>query len=82
MQAMNDRKVEVKITGNFWFSLILVAIRAFQPNAQPMNEWSLFSWFLMTLPVTYVFFLFGLAGILIFLSYIIDFVLSFLRKFH
>lgn len=82
MEASKERKVVVKVTGNFWFSVILVAIRAFQPNAQPMNEWSVFSWFLMTLPVTYVFFLFLLVGILVSLNSLIGIWISFLRKFH
>ena len=39
-----------------WFCYLLtaaiVAARAFQPNAQPMCDWSWWSWLLMTLPVT------------------------------
>jgi hypothetical protein len=31
----------------------IVAVRAFQPNAVPMEDWSFVSWILMTLPVTW-----------------------------
>lgn len=34
------------------FTVLIVAIRAFQPNAEPMSAWSGWSWFLMTLPMT------------------------------
>lgn len=31
-------------------SISIIAIRAFQPAAQPIESWSAFSWFLMLLP--------------------------------
>lgn len=31
----------------------IVAVRAFQPNSVPMEEWTFASWLLMTLPVTW-----------------------------
>ena len=38
-----------------WFcyllSAVIIAARAFQPNAQPMCSWSWWSWLLMCLPV-------------------------------
>jgi hypothetical protein len=34
-------------------SVAIVAIRAFQPGAEPMSEWSALSWALMTLPATW-----------------------------
>lgn len=75
-----EKKIELKVTGNFWLSALIVAIRALQPNAQPMSEWSAFSWFLMTLPVTYVFLLFALVGILLAVGHAMDILLSVLRK--
>ena len=30
---------------------VIIAARAFQPNAQPMCDWSWWSWLLMCLPV-------------------------------
>ena len=36
--------------GGFILSAVIVACRAFQPNAEPMWHWSKFSWVLMTLP--------------------------------
>jgi len=61
----NRSKFEIRITKwNLLVSLLIVVLRAVQPNAQPMNEWSAFSWFLMTLPFMYGFYLFGLFLIL------------------
>ena len=34
-------------------SAVIIAARAFQPNAEPMSSWSFWSWVLMTLPFTY-----------------------------
>lgn len=31
-------------------SIAIIAIRAFQANAEPMSSWSALSWFLMLLP--------------------------------
>ena len=31
----------------------IVAIRAFQPGAEPMSQWSFLSWALMTIPVLF-----------------------------
>jgi hypothetical protein len=33
-------------------TIAIIAIRAFQFGAEPMSQWSVWSWFLMTLPVT------------------------------
>ena len=38
--------------GGVLLTIAIIAIRAFQPNAEPMSQWSAWSWFLMTLPVT------------------------------
>ena len=48
-----------------FLSVAIIAVRAFQPNAEPMNQWSALSWFLMLLP-TFVPFLIWTA--LVFLS--------------
>ena len=31
----------------------IIAIRAFQPGAEPMSQWSFLSWALMTIPVLF-----------------------------
>ena len=36
-------------------TISIIGIRAFQPSAQPLESWSTWSWFWMTLPVTYPF---------------------------
>lgn len=43
-------------------TVAIIAIRAFQPGAEPMSQWSAWSWFLMTLPVTLPFIFFLLVG--------------------
>ena len=45
-------------------TIAIIAIRAFQPGAEPMSQWSAWSWFLMTLPVTLPLILFVLTCIL------------------
>ena len=40
------------IAGSILTSAI-IAVRAFQPNSLPMEDWSFASWILMTLPVTW-----------------------------
>ena len=48
-------KTSIKFGCMSWPSVILtiaiIGIRAFQPNADPMNAWSGWSWFLMCLPI-------------------------------
>ena len=45
-------------------SVAIIAIRAFQPGAEPMSQWSVWSWFLITLPVTLPFIAFLVVGAL------------------
>lgn len=50
--------VEFHITKwNFFATFLLIAICAFQPNADPMGTWSLTTWFWLTLPVFYPWYL-------------------------
>ena len=48
-----DKKVNVTVSGG-WYGLALtiaiIAVRAFQPNAASMSDWSVWSWLLMLLP--------------------------------
>lgn len=44
-------------------TVLLVAIRAFQPNAEPMSDWSFKSWVMLTLPMLFP--LWILAGFLL-----------------
>ena len=55
---MNKSDKQVVLTGGAFgsaMSCIIIASRAFQPNAIPMSEWSVFSWFLMLLPAYWPF---------------------------
>lgn len=38
-------------------SIAIIVVRAFQNGAQPIEEWSAFSWFLMLLPIAFPFLL-------------------------
>lgn len=49
---------------NLLVSLLLIAVCAFQPNATPVNEWSLTMWFWLTLPVLYAAYVFVAVFIL------------------
>ena len=70
-----------KITNNIKFgcasyagvmlSVAIVAIRAFQPNAQPMESWSFFSWCLMLLPTIFPFFFWICIVLIWFVAYVI-----------
>jgi hypothetical protein len=42
----------------------IIAIRAFQPGAEPMSSWSVTSWLWMTLPLTWPFLAFLAWGTL------------------
>lgn len=76
---MNDNNVkkmpEIKFgcmswTGAF-LSIAIIAIRAFQSGAQPMESWSALSWCLMLLPTALPFLLWIALGFLWFVIYIL-----------
>ena len=50
----NDKKFSFSVGCMSWpavfLSTAIIVVRAFQPNALPMHEWSIISWFLMLLP--------------------------------
>ena len=42
----------------------IVAIRAFQPGAEPMSQWSFLSWVFMTIPVLFPIYMWIALGLL------------------
>lgn len=40
----------------------IVAIRAFQPGAEPMSQWSFLSWVLMTIPALFPLYMWIMLG--------------------
>ena len=52
-------------------TIAIIAIRAFQIGAEPMSQWSAWSWFLMTLPITFPMICFLSVGTVARLSWII-----------
>lgn len=58
--------------GPYLLTLGIVLARAFQPNAIPLSQWSVFSWVLMTAPV----WLQALIGLLFLLVWIIAFAID------
>ena len=57
-------------------TIAIIAIRAFQIGAEPMSQWSAWSWFLMTLPITFPMICFLSVGTVALLSWIICAVFS------
>lgn len=51
--------------GRYLLTIAIIAIRAFQTNAQPMSTWSAASWVAMTLPV----WLPTLLGVMVFVGW-------------
>ena len=45
----------LKFPGTNWWNgmltAVIICVRAFQPNAEPMSQWSASSWLWMTLPI-------------------------------
>lgn len=54
--ASGQKSVSIPLGGG-WpgcaLTAAIVAIRAFQPGAEPMSQWSFLSWVLMTIPVLF-----------------------------
>ena len=42
----------------------IIAIRAFQPGAEPMSQWSFLSWVFMTIPVLFPIYMWIALGLL------------------
>ena len=57
LNGISDRKSVSIPLGGGWpgcaLTAAIVAIRAFQPGAEPMSQWSFLSWALMTIPVLF-----------------------------
>ena len=57
INGASDRKSVSIPLGGGWpgcaLTAAIVAIRAFQPGAEPMSQWSFLSWALMTIPVLF-----------------------------
>lgn len=52
-------------------SIAIIAIRAFQQNAEPMSSWSVFSWCLMLLPTMLPFVIWLIVIVLSLISVVI-----------
>ena len=64
MDTKENRRITIS-TG-WWgcvLSIAIIAIRAFQPGAEPMSSWSATSWVLMTIPITFPMFIFAAWGL-------------------
>lgn len=55
MENEKNKAPSIKFPGTSWWNSLLtiaiVGLRAFQPNAEPMSQWSGWSWVWMTLPI-------------------------------
>jgi len=63
--------------GRYLLTIAIIAIRAFQTNAQPMSTWSAASWVAMTIPV----WLPTLLGALVFVGWFALWVWANTRKY-
>ena len=45
-------------------TVAIIAIRAFQPGAEPMSQWSFLSWVFMTIPVLFPIYMWIAFGLL------------------
>lgn len=52
-------------------SIAIIIIRAFQNGAQPIENWSAFSWFLMLLPIAFPFLFWILLLSIWFVGYVL-----------
>lgn len=55
MEREKTKLNNVTISMGGWgviLTIAIIAIRAFQFGAEPMSQWSIWSWVLMTLPIT------------------------------
>jgi len=62
---MKMRRIELKANKYGWIlTAVIIACRAISPNSLPMEEWSTFSWILMTSPMTWPLLVYILARLL------------------
>ena len=52
-------------------SIAIIIVRAFQNGAQPIENWSAFSWFLMLLPIAFPFLFWTLLFAMWFVGYVL-----------
>ena len=52
-------------------SIAIIIVRAFQSGAQPIENWSAFSWFLMLLPIAFPFLFWTLLLSIWFVGYVL-----------
>ena len=68
INGASDRKSVSIPLGGGWpgcaLTAAIVAIRAFQPGAEPMSQWSFLSWALMTIPVLFPLYAWIMVGLL------------------
>ena len=57
-------------------SIAIIIVRAFQSGAQPMENWSASSWFLMLLPIAFPFLFWTLLAVMWFVGYALATVFS------
>ena len=79
MEREKTKLNNVTISMGGWgviLTIAIIAIRAFQFGAEPMSQWSIWSWVLMTLPITVPMICVLSVGTVVLLLWIICTVLS------
>lgn len=68
INGVSDRKsVSIPLAAGwpgYALTAVIVAIRAFQPGAEPMSQWSFLSWTLMTIPALFPLYMWIALGLL------------------
>ena len=57
-------------------SIAIIIVRAFQSGAQPIENWSASSWFLMLLPIAFPFLFWTLLAAMWFVGYVLATIFS------
>ena len=65
---------------NYALSGLIIAVRAFRPGAEPMENWSVWSWLLMLTPVLYPWYLYIMCWIAYFVGMTPVWIHDFFRK--
>lgn len=66
INGVSDRKnISIQLASGwpgYALTAVIIAIRAFQPGAEPMSQWSFLSWVLMTIPALFPLYMWIMLG--------------------
>lgn len=71
------------ITAGWWGTILtvaIVAIRAFQPDAEPMSSWTTLSWVWMTIPCLLPLWMYAVVGLARLLLFCLELLLDMFKR--